>query len=406
MPNALAKDLELAWDEFGLAYDGECVVSKECKKISTDQQTMQRAGDTFYQPQEYMASVVTGLDISGAANTDVIQRFVPTVFRSPDNVKFILDAKEMRDPATMREMGKAAAKKLGAEVDKNIYKVIGDQASIVVKKVGALNWKDGATAEALLVSRGSSGKRKLFLNPFDHLEIAQDLGNKAYMTDWSKDAYERSRVPNIATFETFRTDNQYILAAAGTVSGITINGTQSFTPSSMANEQPVDNRKMTLVVAGANVANTKIGDSFTIPGVNAVHMMDKSDTGKPMTVRILGGAGTVNLVVTPALVATGPYQNVTAAAANGVTLAFQNTVAAPVNPFWTDGAVTIAYGKLAFPSGQGVDVKMGTTAQGVPLIMSWGFNHLTAVTTVRFTTLYATTVLNPDHCGIIIANQT
>jgi hypothetical protein len=46
-----------------------------------------------------------------------------------------------------------------------------------------------------------------------------------------------------------------------------------------------------------------------------------------------------------------------------------------------------------------------TTKQGVPLIMSYSFNHLTGKTTCRFTTLYATAVRSPEHCGIIVANQ-
>ena len=46
-----------------------------------------------------------------------------------------------------------------------------------------------------------------------------------------------------------------------------------------------------------------------------------------------------------------------------------------------------------------------TTKNGVPIVMSYSFNHLTAKTSVRFTTLYATTVIDPEKCGIILANQ-
>jgi hypothetical protein len=41
----------------------------------------------------------------------------------------------------------------------------------------------------------------------------------------------------------------------------------------------------------------------------------------------------------------------------------------------------------------------------VPLIMAYQFNSLTAKTSVRFTTLYATTVLDPEQCGVVVANQ-
>jgi hypothetical protein len=406
MPNALGKDLELMFEEFVLGHDAQCTLSLECDSVPTDGQTMQRAGDVFYQRQDYQASVVTGLDLSAAARSDVIQRFVPTSFRAPDNVIWELDAKELRDPEIKSNFGKAAALKLAVEVDKNIYETVARQAGIVVKKVGALSWEDGALAEAMLISRGaSSPNRKLFLNPFDHLAVAKDLGNKAYMGDRSKDAYERSKVPDIATFATFRTDNQFNMAAAGTVSGITVSGAQSHTVTAMTGDVPTDNRRMTLTVAGANLTNVKNGDAFQIANVNAVHMHDKSDTGQPMTFRVISGAGTANVVITPALIATGPYQNVTAVAANGAAITFLNTATKPVNPFWVQGAVSIARGKLAFPSGEGVEVMTATTKQGVPLIMSYGFNHITGKVTCRFTTLYATTVLCPDQCGIIIANQ-
>jgi len=408
MANSLAKDLELMFENYIEGYDAACVISKEADTSYPDPKLMQRAGDSFYRRQPFNASVVTGLDISASASTDVIDRFVGTTFRTPDNVKFVLDAKEMRDPTYLKKQGTAAARRLAAEVDKNLYADVGAQASIFVKKVGALTWDDGAQAEALMLSAGIGGgrQRKMFLNPFDYKDIAKDLGNRAYLGDLSKDAYERSRVPNIAGFETFRTDNVYNQTTNGTVTGTTISGNQSFTPSAMTSNLPTDNRRMTLVVAGANIANTVAGAAFTIAGVNRVHQIDKTDTGQLQTFRIISGQGTANLVITPAIIISGPYQNCTAQAATGVAVTFLNNATKPVNAFWAQGAVALDYGKLAFPTGMGVDVMSATTKNGVPLIMSYGFNHLTGVMTARFTTLYATTVLEPEQCGVILANQT
>lgn len=407
MPNSLTKDLEIMFEEYIEGYDAACVISQEAETSYPDATAMQRAGDSFYKPQNYHAAVVTGLDVSAAAKTDLIQRQVPTVFRSPDNVVYQLDAKELRDPEHKKRMGMAAATRLAAEIDKNLLSTVAAQASIVVKKVGALTWDDGAQAEALMLSRGiGAGRdRKMFLNPFDYKDIAKDLGNRAYLGDRSKDAYERSKVPDIAGFKTFRTDNVSNLTAIGTVTGTTLGAAASFTPSAMTGDVPTDNRRQTITVAGANIANIKNGDSFQIAGVNAVHQIDKSDTGQPMTFRVVSGGGTANLVITPALIATGPYQNVSAAGANGAAITFLNTATKPVNAFWAQGAVTLDFGKLAFPNGQGAEVMTASTAQGVPLLMSYNFNHLTGIVTVRCTTLYATTVLDPEQCGVIIANQ-
>jgi hypothetical protein len=140
--------------------------------------------------------------------------------------------------------------------------------------------------------------------------------------------------------------------------------------------------------------------------VNAVHQIDKSDTGKPMTFRVLSGAGTANLVITPAIIATGQYQNVSAVAAGGAAITFLNTATTAVNPFWADGVVELAFGKLMLEQDQGLRVMTATTKQGVPLTMAYGTNLRTYKTEVRFSTLYAVTVLEPEQCGIIIANQT
>jgi hypothetical protein len=137
------------------------------------------------------------------------------------------------------------------------------------------------------------------------------------------------------------------------------------------------------------------------------HQIDKSDTGQLATFRVLSVAGGgTSLTISPAIIVSGPYQNVTAAPANSAPVVFLNTVTKPVNAFWADGAVALDYGRLQFPKDQGAAVLTANTKQGVPLLMSASFNHLTGISVVRCTTLYATTVLDPEQVGIILANQT
>lgn len=412
MANALAKDLEFNFEQFVIGFDAACVISNEAAFYSPDQTSMQRAGDTVYRPMDYHMSITQGLDISAATPTDVIQRMVPATYKTPQNILYAFDAKEMRDPLHMQKSGEAAGLRLSAQIDSDIYSAVALQGANVVKKVGTLNWDDGALAEAVLLSKGMplGSRRKFFMNPFDYKDVAKDLGNRAYLGQTNLDAYERSRVPDIAGFQTFRTDNLINLPAVGTVTGTTVSGAQSFTPSSMTGDLPTDNRRMTLVVAGANIANIKNGDAFVIgsaaTAVNAVHNITKDDTGQQQTFRVISGGGTANLVITPAIIATGPYQNVNIAAGAGAAITFLNTVSKPVNPFWVDGAVELMVGKLAFPSGQGAQVMTATSKNGVPLIMSYQFDHLKAKTTCRYTALYAATVLQPELAGVVIANQT
>lgn len=411
MANALTRDLEILFENFIVGFDAACVISQEAAFFYPDQQSMQRAGDVVYRPQDYHMDVVAGLDISAATPTDLIQRMVPAAYKSPQNILYKLDAKEMRDPAHKEHAGRAAGLRLSAQIDSDLYDAVAKQGANVIKKVGALSWDDGALAEAVLLSKGMplGVARKFFMNPFDYKDVAKDLGNRAYLGQTNLDAYERSRVPDIAGFRTFRTDNLINLIGVGTVTGTTVSGAQSFTPSAMTGDLPTDNRRMTLVVAGANIANIKNGDAFTIgtaaTAVNAVHNITKDDTGQLQSFRVISGGGTANLVITPAIITTGPYKNVTIAAGAGAAITFLNTVSKPVNPFWVDGAVELMAGKLAFPTGEGVQVMTATSKNKIPLIMSYSFDHLKAVTSCRFTSLYATTVLQPELCGVVIANQ-
>lgn len=410
--NALTRDLEILFENFIVGFDAACVISQEASFFYPDQQSMQRAGDTVYRPQDYHMNVVSGLDISGQTPTDLIQRQVPATYRSPQNILYTLDAREMRDPSHKEHAGKAAGLRLSAQIDSDVYTEVALQGANVIKKVGALSWEDGAMAEAVLLSKGMplGVARKMVFNPFDYKDVAKDLGNRAYLGQTNLDAYERSRVPDIATFRTFRTDNLVNLAAVGTVTGTTVNGAQSFTPSAMTSNLPTDNRRMTLSIAGANIANIKNGDAFVIgsggTAVNAVHNITKDDTGQQQTFRVISGGGTASIVITPAIVATGPYKNVTIAAGAGAAITFLNTVTKPVSPFWVEGAVELMAGKLAFPEGQGAQVMTATSKNKIPLIMSYAFDHLKGVTTCRFTSLYAATVLQPELAGIILANQT
>jgi hypothetical protein len=408
VPNFLTRDLEIMFENVIDGFDAACVISREADTSYPDAQSMQRSNDVFYRPQEYRTNIVTGIDISGQADTDIIQRQVPTTFRTPDNVRFSLNFLENRDPSYFERMGKGAALDLAASVDNAVYSTVAAQASIVVRKIGAIAANDVATAESLMLMRGigAGRQRKMFFNPLDYQVIAQELGGRAYMGPITEDAYTRSRVPDVAGFTTFRTDSVANLAAIGTVTGTTVNGNQSFTPSAMTGDLPTDNRRMTLVVAGANIANTKNGDCFTIAGVNALHNVNKTDTGQLQTFRIISGAGTVNLVITPAIISAGPYRNVSAQAGTGAAVTFLNNVTRPVNAFWAHGAVTLDYGDIKPQKSAGVEWMTARTKNGVPIAMGVSQGLMTGLISVRFITRYATTVLDPESCGILIANQT
>ncbi len=408
MANQKLNTLEIMMDEFTNGFDGETVLSRKTKRFFPKPVDMERGNNTYYVRQDMqLAAVLNTFDVTASTRADVIQRSIPVTFANPDNVLYELTAAEMRDEDKTREAAKAARKKLAWVVENAVYQTVAQRAAKVIKKVGAFAWDDAANLEALMLRRGLSEdyQSSLFMNSADWSAVAKDLGNRAYQTDWSKSAYERSRVPDIANFETFRTGHQFVLPAVGTVTGTTVSGNQSHTVSSMTGNVPTDNRQMTLVIAGANIANIKNGDAFTIANVFAVHDQSKQDTQDLQTFRVLSGGGTANLVITPAIIITGPYQNCTAQAATGAAITFLNTASKPVDVAWQDGAVYLDYGKLMFPDGYGPKVINATTEQGVPLAISADFDHLSGKMTIRNHILYAVTVREPEQCGLILANQ-
>jgi len=408
MANSALKTIDIMWEEFVEKFDAMTVLSKMVDKETLDPTDAQRGGDVMYVRQNYHASTVSGLDISGETDMDVISRAVPLVFQDPQNVKYSMDAKEMRDEQVMRKQGEAAAQRLAATIDTTLYNRAVDRATIVKLATGSFTWNLGQSAETSMIQRGiSNSQGRLLLNATDYQAVSADLGGKAYIGDWSKGAYERSIVPGIANFQTHRTDNLKNLTIKGTVTGTTINGAQSHTVVAKdANGVPVDNRQMTLTVQGANVANIKAGDVFTIANVNSVHMITKEDTGELQTFRVLASAsGGTSLTVSPAIVASGPYQNVTIAAANSAAVTFVNNATKPANLFFTGDAIQLKYSRLHFPTDQGAKVMTATTANGAPLTMSYFFNHLTGKTQFRFHTYFAAEAVDPEKIGIVVANQ-
>lgn len=408
MANQSLKTLEIAFEKFVDTYESNLVLSKAASVEILDPKDSERGGDVDYIRQNYEAQTVSGLDVSGETDMDVIDRAVPFVMQDPENVIFNLNSKEARDPTKMEKQGEAAAKSLAAYVDQYGYNRAVSRAGITVTGTGAFDWDMGADAETQAIMRGiSMSEMKLFMNPVDWKSVAGELGARQFTSDRTKAAYERSMVPDIANFETYRTDNVVNVAAKGTVTGTTVNGAQSHTVTAKdANGVPVDNRIMPLTVQGANIANIKAGDRFTVANVKAVHMKTKSDTNilQVFTVVAVAGSGTT-LTVSPAIVSSGPYQNVTVAAANSAAVAFVNNNAAPANLFFAKEAVQFKYSRLEFPSDMGPKVMTANTESGIPLVMSYSFDDRKGKVSIRYHTFFGADAVDSDKVGIILANQ-
>lgn len=176
----------------------------------------------------------------------------------------------------------------------------------------------GAARQKLVEHAAPQDTLNAVLNPAASLKVANDL--KALFTQQkTQTALERVRVGKYAGFETYESAsivNHTVGAFAGTplVQGASQN----------ANATPQAN-SMTLNTDGWSNSVTgvlKAGDVITITGVNDINPKTYQDLGYKKQFVVLANAnsgastGPAALTISPAIVTSGPYQNVTAGPAD------------------------------------------------------------------------------------------
>ncbi len=416
--NQLTKDLEILFEEYVEGFEAACVVSKNAKIFRPDDKTMQRAGDVIHRPQRYHMDIVEGLDVSSAAQTELVQRQVPAAYKAPQNVLWTLDAYEMRDDEHKKEAGRAAGQRLAAQIDLDLVTQATLRATNFVgvgdNSTGTLGrdlWDGIADADANFTMIGvpMGITKRAFLNARDYKNIAGELAGRSYTSGINQTAFEKAKIPDVASFDSYKVDQSGRIPT-GTTTALTLAAAPAHTVEAMdpVSNLPIDNRQGVITVSGAGL---QVGDAFTIEGVDMVHLIGKETTDQPQVFRVLGVSGT-SVTISPKILPLNnadqksrAYANVQANAASGAAITVLNKRATATNLLWADGSVELMYGKLAFPTGQGPQVMTATTEQGAYLIMSYAFDHLKGETTCRFTTLYGANVLVPEYVAVVATNQ-
>ena len=151
-----------------------------------------------------------------------------------------------------------------------------------------------------------------------------------------------------------------------------------------------------LVATGANAMVA--GDQFTITGINEVNPDTKQSTGIPKVFTVAaayaGGAGTITL--SQVIYTSGPYQNVSAAITNGLTMTFIGTAstAYPRNQAFHRDAIVLATADLELP--KGVDMASRASMDGLSLRFVRQYDATTDNFLARFDILYGVKVVRPE----------
>lgn len=420
--SAFVKEERVAFDEVLASFDDALVLSNTVSRYNTNPKEMERSVDLIWRPVPYTMPTFNGMDQTGNFG-DMTQLSVPSPINIQKSAPWKMTALELRDALQEGRLGAAAKKKISSDINVSVNNVASLQGTLIVKRtVAATGFDDVAQAEAIMNEQGvPMGDRFMGLNTRDYNGMASDLAKRQTMAGRPENAYAKALVGNgVANFDLLKMDYG-VRQAAATATGVSFNGAnQYYTP--VAGTVDVngglinrDNRYQTvsLTVTGSTV---KVGDEFTVAGVNAVHHITKVDTGQLKTFRVIaivtGAGGTGTMQISPPIISAGggttaelQYQNVTATPANGAVVTFLNTTSAIVNPFWHKSSIEILPGTIAFPTGAGAEVLSGTTDQGFTLYMQKQYKIETGLTYFRFDARWGVVNLNPEMNGLIAFNQ-
>ena len=422
MPNAFNKEEIVAFDQVLEGFQDQLVLSKLVNKYRIGDTESVRANDTIWRPMPYNATSYDGMDQT-ANFKDKTQLAVPATIGYKKSSPFVLDASELRDMLQEKRLGEAAKNKLASDINVAVTKVACQQGTLVITRPStASGYDDIALADAMMNETGvPMGDRRIALATRDYNSMAGDLAKRQTVNGRVETAYDRAYVGRIAGFDTFKLDySERLLAAAGVT--VTVNGAnQYYTPkatstASTGEVSNVDNRYQNITV-GVVSGTIKVGDCFTIAGVESVHMETNQPTGQLKTFRVVGivsGAGGAGVIrISPPIIsgqgnteAELQYKNVSATPATGAAITFMNIKTAWANPFWHRDAIELLPARYAIPTDAGAAVLRATTDQGIEVVFQKQYDINTMKIKYRLDTMFGVAMVNPEMAGIELFNQT
>jgi len=416
---SFSKEEIVAFENSLAGFQDQLVASNLFTKYQLDDVTAERANNEIWRPQPYIAQVYNGIDQSSIFNRDYTQLSVPARLGFQPSVPLTLTATELRDQLQEGRLGKAAMQGLASNINVNCSNVAALSGTVVVRQTAPATGFDNVSACDDAFNRvGVAMEDRKMLLPSNHYNaMASNLASRVLDNSKSLTAYEKAFVGDVAGFSTYKADYGFRLtAAAGTT--VTVNGANQFyTPratsvASSGERSNVDNRYQNLTIAVSS-GTVKVGDAFTIAGVNEVHHITKMDTGNLKTFRVTaivsgsGGSGVVQ--ISPPIIsgqggtdAELQYRNVTATPANGAAITWLNTAATNVVPFWQGDCFEIIPGRYKPAPNSGLDIMSGTTDNGITVTMTRQGAIGDLSTRYRWDVFYGLVNTNPQMSGALL----
>jgi len=426
------KVVQTAFDDIVEGFDDMLVVAQQVSKYNMPGGPAQQArmADKIWRPQPYIPAVYDGFDQTSNFG-NITQLAAPINVGIHHATPVSIGPKDGRDEENVQRYFRDAGLSIASKINLTVFNTAANWATLVSKRtVAATGYDDLADMGAIMTEQGVPNfDKSAFYSARDYLKMAGTIAKPSLSeSPLARTAYERAYVKSIGNFDLFENDQTKILpAAAGT--GVTITNTLpiSYTPVASTldvdgNPTNVDNRTQTISIAVTG-GTVKVGDAFTIGSgagaVNSVHHISKGDTGQAKTFRIMqivsGNGGTGTVKISPPIIsgaggtrAEQEYKNVSQAPANGATINFLNTVAAPVNLFFHKRAIELIPGTYAVDAEAGWKVARSATTPklGLPITLVGQGDINTLNAKWRLDVDYGVGVVQPEMIGMQLFSQT
>ena len=420
MATSYTKQEQVMFDNVIQGFDDLLVIAKGAELYNplTPQEAV-NAFDKFWMPAPMIGASYDGFDQS--ANFDgLTQLNVPATIGYHKSIPKTLSSKNLRNTYALDQFGKAAKQKLASDVNLALFNTAALYGSVVSKRTGtAAGYDDVADLDNRFTRIGvPQDNRMAFYAPSAMNAMAGNLAGRSEATERSKNAYEKAMIrSDIAGFEVFKNDQEILLAAASggatTVNGANQRTVPAATVTSAGITENKDNRYTDLVITATTYANIKVGDAFTIAGVNEVHMITKQNTGQLKTFRVVDKPAANTIRIYPAIIdaaegsiGSKEYANVSATPANGANITWLNTANAALNPFFRREALVLIPGSFTVSNGDGWSVMQAQTDLGIGITYTrqGSINDLSCK--VRWDIDFGTALLNPEMAGVQLFSQT
>ena len=413
MANQTAKNILAFYDESCKQMNDNFVYAS---RMGVDTQTgvnLQNANNVYWKTVEQQAPIVSGFDLSGATPGDIIEQTYPLNVEAPRNDWFTLRAEELRDRSFMERRAQAGSRKLSADANLRAANMVASTGTMYYEssKAGFDFVSEAATLYSERQAYRDMGA-SFFFNPRTYQVMGSDLASRSDLNGRTEAAYGTAQIGrNVAGFDAFEAPTYgTIPTAAGadsTVAADVVEVPEGYKTVG-GSIQNIDYRYGTVTMTAAT--NYQVGDVITFAGVNALGVMDKTNTGQLMTFRVIEKSGS-DLTIYPKPIAAdqagitssqAAYANISTAIVSGMTVAKVNTNGGQANSFWADDSVGFvnADGNLdVLNEFDGMKVVSETLDNGIKLYMAYDASLSSLNCRVRLFTWYGLVNRDPSRNG-------